>query len=72
MPTGVAQRRPAFAGIAAAVLLCGACAAIGRSYFVLILGVALAVLLFRRGSWRRRTLLMLAAPLVLVLLPNDA
>ncbi|MBZ5789574.1 hypothetical protein K8353_05570 [Burkholderia contaminans] len=68
----VAQRRPALVAIAAAVVLYGAYAAIVRSYFVLILGVALAVLLFRRGSWRRRTLLMLAAPLVLVLLPNDA
>ncbi|WP_175793996.1 hypothetical protein [Burkholderia ambifaria] len=68
----VAQRRPALVAMAAAVVLYGAYAAIVRSYFALILGVALAVLLFRRGSWRRRTLLMLAAPLVLVLLPNDA
>ena len=68
----VAQRRPALVAIAAAVVLYGAYAVIVRSYFALILGFALAVLLFRRGSWRRRTLLMLAAPLVLVLLPNDA
>ncbi|AOJ34077.1 hypothetical protein [Burkholderia metallica] len=68
----VAQRRPALVAIAAAVGLYGAYAAIVRSYFALILGFALVVLLFRRGSWRRRTLLMLAAPLVLVLLPNDA
>ncbi|WP_175917330.1 hypothetical protein [Burkholderia pyrrocinia] len=68
----VAQRRPALVAIAAAVVLYGAYAAIVRSYFALILVIALAVLLFRRGTWRRRTLLTLAAPLVLVLLPNDA
>ena len=68
----VVQRRPALVAIAAAIVMYGAYAAIVRSYFALILGVALAVLLFRRGTWRLRTLLMLAAPLVLVLLPNDA
>ncbi|WP_338640815.1 hypothetical protein [Burkholderia pyrrocinia] len=68
----VAQRRPALVAIAAAVVLYSAYAAIVRSYFALILVFAFAVLLFRRGTWRRRTLLMLAAPLVLVLLPNDA
>ncbi|MGS0895677.1 hypothetical protein ACVBGC_24570 [Burkholderia stagnalis] len=67
----VARRRPAFVAIAAAVVLYGAYAAVVRSYFALILVFALAVLLFRSGTWRRKTLLMVAATLALVLLPND-
>ncbi|MGU7771930.1 hypothetical protein ACV229_17395 [Burkholderia sp. MR1-5-21] len=67
----VALRRSTLVTIAAAVVLYGGYAAVVRSYFALILAIAIAVLLFRHGSWGRRTWLMLAAPLALFLLPND-
>ncbi|CAB3756019.1 hypothetical protein GQ57_02415 [Burkholderia sp. MSh2] len=67
----VAQRRSVFVTVTAAVVLYGGYAAVVRGYFALILAIALAALLFRRGSWGRRTWLMLAALLALFLLPND-
>ncbi|MGZ2748865.1 hypothetical protein [Burkholderia stagnalis] len=68
---GVAQRRSTFVTVVAAVALYGAYASVVRGYFGLILAIALAALLFRQGSLRRRTLMLLAAPLAILLLPND-
>ncbi|WP_244137707.1 hypothetical protein [Burkholderia sp. BCC1644] len=68
----IVLRRTALVSIAAAVVLYGAYAAIVRSYFALILVVAVGVLLFRHGGWPRRMLLILAVPLAIFLLPNDA
>ncbi|KVQ36846.1 hypothetical protein WK03_33950 [Burkholderia cepacia] len=67
----IAQRRTTLVAIAAAVVLYGAYAAIVRSYFALILAVAVGVLLFRHGGWPRRMLLIPAVPLAIFLLPND-
>ncbi|WP_260436185.1 hypothetical protein [Burkholderia sp. Bp9143] len=70
--SGVAQRRSTAAALVAAVALYGGYALLVRGYFALILALALAVLLFRRASWRGRVSLALAVPVVLFLLPNDA
>ena len=70
--SGVARRRSTIATLAVAVALYGGYALLVRGYFALVLALALAVLLFRRASWRGRTALALAVPVALFLLPNDA
>ncbi|VWB62118.1 hypothetical protein BLA13014_02774 [Burkholderia aenigmatica] len=70
--TAVAQRRSTGTTLAAAIVLYGGYAMLVRDYFALIVALAVAALLFRRASWRGRTLLALAVPVALFLLPNDA
>ncbi|VWC33654.1 hypothetical protein [Burkholderia lata] len=66
-----ARRRSTSWTLAAVVALYAGYAAIVRSYFALVLAIALAAFLFRHVSWRGRTLLIGAAAITLFLLPSD-
>ncbi|WP_243772140.1 hypothetical protein [Burkholderia anthina] len=68
---GIAQRRSTIATLAAAAVLYGGYAMLVRSYFAVILAVAIAALLVRRASWRVNASLALALPVALFLLPSD-
>ncbi|WP_244106576.1 hypothetical protein [Burkholderia anthina] len=68
---GIAQRRSTLATLAAAAVLYGGYAMLVRSYFAMILAVAIVALLARRASWRVNASLVLALPVALLLLPND-
>lgn len=69
---GVAQRRSTAVTLVAAVVLYGGYAMLVRSYFALILALAIGALLFRRASWRGKAWLAIAVPVALFLLPDDA
>ncbi|MBN3776019.1 hypothetical protein G3O06_00370 [Burkholderia sp. Ac-20345] len=66
-----ARRRSTAWTLAAVVALYAGYAAVVRSYFALVLAIALAAFLFRHVSWRGRTLLIGAAAITLFLLPSD-
>jgi hypothetical protein len=67
----VAQRRSIGWTFVAVVVLYAGYAAVVRSYFTLILAITLAAFLFRRASWRGKTLLIGTATIALFLLPPD-
>ncbi|RQT25309.1 hypothetical protein [Burkholderia contaminans] len=67
----IAQRRSTAWTFVAVVALYAGYAAVVRSYFALILAIALAAFLFRHVSWRGKTLLIGAAAIALFLLPPD-
>ncbi|WP_080409480.1 hypothetical protein [Burkholderia ubonensis] len=69
---GIAQRRQFAVTLAAAVMLYAGYAALVRSYFALIVAIALVALVFRHVSWRGKVWLALAVPAALFVLPNDA
>ncbi|WP_236655004.1 hypothetical protein [Burkholderia pyrrocinia] len=69
---GIAQRRPTAVLFVAAVMLYVGYAVFVRSYFALVLAIALVALLFRHMSWRGKAWLTLAVPAVLFLVPPDA
>ncbi|KUZ77118.1 hypothetical protein [Burkholderia ubonensis] len=68
---GVAQRRFTVVTLVAAAALYLGYAALVRSYFALILAIALAALLFAHMSWHGRVLMLIGAPVALFLLPHD-
>ncbi|RQT14386.1 hypothetical protein [Burkholderia contaminans] len=68
---GIAQRRSTAWTFVAVVALYAGYAAVVRSYFALILAIALAAFLFRHVSWRGKTLLIGAGAITLFLLPSD-
>ncbi|WP_246637450.1 hypothetical protein [Burkholderia catarinensis] len=67
----VARRHSTGSTLVATVALYAGYAAVVRSYFALILAIALAAFLFRQASSRGRVLMMIAAPVALFLLPAD-
>lgn len=66
-----ARRRSTAWTFVAVVALYAGYAAVVRSYFALILAIALAAFLFRHVSWRGKTVLIGAGAIALFLLPPD-
>jgi hypothetical protein len=68
---GTVRRRSTAWTCVAVVAFYAGYAAVVRSYFALILAIALAAFLFRHASWRGKTLLIGSAAIALFLLPPD-